>query len=97
MDYKIVIYKQSTKSKSVQLSRALNGYADYSNKGKYKYLRKGLLKKIPVWNPVKGVFILKEEDVGKVLELFERYNVTYYCWTVTLRHADACQVKRSDE
>ena len=95
MDYKIILYKQSSKSKSVQLSRALNGYADYSNRGKYKYIRKGLLKEIPFWNPIKGVFILKDEE--KFVELLERHGVTYHCWAVALQPMDACRVRCLDK
>ncbi len=97
MDHTIIIYKQSSKSKSVQFSRALNGYADYSNKGKYKYIRKGLLKNIPFWNPVKGVFILMEEDVEKYVELLDRYGMTYRCWAIALNPIDACRIKCLDE
>jgi len=47
MNGMIIIYKAKGKSSSSQLSRALNGYKDYSNKGKYLYHRKGLLNKLP--------------------------------------------------
>ena len=75
----IVLYKQSNRTKSVQLSQALHGYIDYSNGGKYKYRRKGVLDSMQYWNPIKGVYILKnKQDKDKLIEIFERYNAKYY-------------------
>jgi len=75
----IFLYKQSNRTKSVQLSQALHGYIDYSNGGKYKYRRKGVLNSIQHWNPIKGVYILKnKQDKDKLTELFERYNAKYW-------------------
>lgn len=62
----------------MQLSRALHGYTDYSNHGKYRYKREGLLNKIPYYKVFSGVFILKENDSDKFIELLKRYDVEYY-------------------
>ena len=93
MSYVIVIYQQSNKIKSAQLSRHLNGYKDYSNKGKYLYDRKGLLSKIPNWNPIKGVFILKEQDEVKFVDLLKKYQATYYSFPVELSAEEKSHVK----
>lgn len=75
----IIIYKQSNQTKSVQLSQALHGYMDYSNGGKYKYRRKGLLEKIQYWNPIKGVYIVEnKKDKDSLIDILKRYKTKYY-------------------
>ncbi len=93
MRYVIILYQQSNKIKSAQLSRHLNGYKDYSNKGKYFYDRKGLLSQIPNWNPIKGVFILKEQDEVRFVDLLTKYHATYYSFPIELSVADKSNVK----
>ncbi|KXB05374.1 hypothetical protein AKJ50_01095 [candidate division MSBL1 archaeon SCGC-AAA382A13] len=74
----IIVYKQPNQSKSVQLSRSLHGYTDKSNYGEYSYKRKGLLDKIPYQKLMNGVFILREKDADKLIELLEKYQAQYY-------------------
>lgn len=78
MSYVIIVYRQSNKSKSVQLSQALHGYRDHSNYGKYVYRRKGLLDRIPFQKVFNGVFIVKSEDAGDFIRLLEKYGAVYY-------------------
>ena len=84
----IIIYKAEGKKSSVQLSRALHGYKDYSNKGKYFYERKGLLKKIQHIKLIRGVFIVKREDAEKFISLLERYKIVYHVREVILTPQD---------
>lgn len=84
----IIIYKAEGKKSSVQLSRALHGYKDYSNKGKYFYERKGLLKKIQHIKLIRGVFIVKREDAEKFISLLERYKIIYNVREVILTPQD---------
>ncbi|KXB03182.1 hypothetical protein AKJ47_02715 [candidate division MSBL1 archaeon SCGC-AAA261G05] len=79
----IVVYKQPDRSKSVQLSRALHGYTDSSNYGKYSYEREGLLEKITYLKLMNGVFILKERDSDRLIKLLEKYQAEYYAGPVT--------------
>ncbi len=75
---KVIVYKQPNKSKSVQLSRALHGYMDRSNYGGYTYKREGLLDEIPHKKVSNGVFLVKNKDADKFIEVLEKYNVVYY-------------------
>lgn len=75
---KIVAYRVESTVKSVQLSRALHGYKDMSNKGKYIYTRKGLLDKIPHVQLQKGVLLLREKDTQPVIQLLQKYKAEYY-------------------
>jgi hypothetical protein len=85
----IIIYKAEGKSSSSQLSRALHGYKDYSNKGKYLYHRKGLLEKIPHIRVMRGVFIVKKEDAEKFVSLLKRYKIVYHIREVLLTPQDS--------
>lgn len=78
----IIVYKQPNKSKSVQLSRALHGYADYSNHGKYSYKRSGLLDQISYVKIFNGVFLVKKKDASKFIQLLEKYDVIYYAGNI---------------
>jgi len=93
MRFKIILYLQPNKIKSAQLSRHLNGYKDYSNKGKYIYARKGLLSQIRYWNPMKGVFILEEEDAEKFESMLEKYQATYYSIPILLGDEEIPQIR----
>ncbi|KXB01787.1 hypothetical protein AKJ43_03100 [candidate division MSBL1 archaeon SCGC-AAA261D19] len=74
----VTVYKPPDKSKSVQISRALNGYKDRSNYGKYSYERKGLLEKIPHRKFAKNVLLLREEDHKQLIQILEKYEAEYY-------------------
>ena len=78
MTVMIIIYKQPNKSKSVQLSRALHGYKDHSNHGKYAYKRPGLLDQITYEKIFNGVFLVEKKDAKKFIKILDKYNVTYY-------------------
>ncbi len=84
----IIIYRAEGKKSSVQLSRALHGYKDYSNKGKYFYKREGLLGKIPYIQLIRGVFIVRKEDAEEFISLLERYKILYYLREVILTPQD---------
>lgn len=84
----MIVYRAEEKKSSTQLSRALHGYKDYSNKGKYFYERKGLLKKIPCKQLMRGVFIVKKEDAEKFISLLERYKIIYHVREVILTPQD---------
>lgn len=85
---KIVAYRQPSSSKSRQLSRSLHGYVDKSNYGKYTYERDGLLDKIPFRKLIKGVFVVRERDLQKFVDLLEKYQAEYYVRNVELTAGD---------
>lgn len=93
----ILVYRQPDKSKSVQLSRALHGYTDYSNRGKYTYKRKGLLDKIPYHKVFNGVFILTEDNADAFIELLEKYDAEYYAGSIESTSADAEVLAETEE
>ena len=78
----MVAYRLVNRSKSVQLSRALHGYRDRSNNGRYSYPRQGLLDKIPNLQFLDGVVLVREEDVHLLVELLEKYRAEYLVSTL---------------
>ena len=78
MSVMVIIYKQPNKSKSVQLSRALHGYKDHSNHGKYAYKRSGLLDQITYEKIFNGVFLVEKKDAEKFIKVLDKYDVSYY-------------------
>lgn len=85
---KIIVYRQPSSSKSRQLSGALHGYTDYSNHGKYTYERNGLLDEIPYRKLIKGVFIVREKDAQKFVDLLQKYEAEYHVRNIELTAED---------
>ncbi|MEM5793017.1 MAG: hypothetical protein QXY45_01485, partial [Candidatus Aenigmatarchaeota archaeon] len=61
---------------------------DYSNNGKYKYHRKGLLDEIKHVKLCPGVIIILNEDFRKVAEFMKEYRIIYHVRTVELTGSD---------
>jgi len=83
---KIVAYRVDSVIKSVELSRALHGYRDRSNRGRYVYARKGLLDRVPHLQLQKGVLLLREKDAQPLIELLHRYEAEYYVARLETSH-----------
>lgn len=86
----LINYKSLKRSKSaaVMLCKKLYGYKDFSNKGKYRYTRKGLLDEISYVKLAKSVFILKEQDVESFISLLKKYKIDYEVREVKLTKDD---------
>ena len=59
------------------IKRAINGYNDYSNNGKYNYKRKGLLDEIPHTRISKGVILIDKRHKIKLLRPLKKYGASY--------------------
>jgi len=57
------------------IHRALYGYTDHSNKGKYTYKRKGALKGLKYTKISNSVLMINTEDVEQLIPLFKKYKV----------------------
>jgi hypothetical protein len=49
-----------------------------SHRGKYRYHRRGILDDIPYRKLIRGVIILKSEDLDTVLTFLDRYDAEVY-------------------
>jgi len=65
--------EKTSQTQRTALNRELNGYKDFSNKGKYTYQRKGILQKIPHIKPGKSVIITKKQYKNKILKTLKKY------------------------
>jgi len=57
-----------------RFKREFFGYDDKSNKGQYKYQRKGILTDIPHSRPIRSTVIVRPKDEQKVLKFLNRYD-----------------------
>ena len=75
-------------AKRTEFKRELFGYKDYSNRGKYRYKRKGLLDKIQHIKPIRSVIIIMKKDEKKLNELLDKYDAHYSTYLVELTKKD---------
>jgi hypothetical protein len=59
-----------------------------NHKGKYKHHRHGLMEDIPHIKLIRGVIIIRESDVEKVLNFLKGYNAEVYTRDITLTPED---------
>lgn len=80
--------EKTTQTQRTALNRELNGYTDHSNKGKYKYKRKGILQNIPYIKPGKSVIITKKQYKNKILKTLKKYKAktNYYNIQINNKH-----------
>jgi hypothetical protein len=64
------------------------GQDSTSWKGKYTYHRHGLLDDIPHRKLLRGVIILRNEDVPRVLEFLGKYTLTLHVREIKLTRED---------
>jgi len=62
-----------------------------SHGGKYRYHRRGILDDIPYRKLIRGVIILKLEDLDTVLTFLDRYDAEVYVRRIRLA-AEDCQI-----
>jgi hypothetical protein len=76
---KVSILKYNLKgvpvTKKTLIHRALYGYTDHSNKGGYKYERKGALESIKYTKIGNGVILLDTKHVGQLMSIFRKQKV----------------------
>jgi hypothetical protein len=91
MNGKIVIFHLPTKTYNTKLSKFCQkfyGQDTSSWGGKYRYHRHGLLDDIPHHKLLRGVIIIKNEDITRVLEFLKTYNADVHVRTVELSEED---------
>jgi len=59
------------------LQQRLHTHINYSQYGKYRYRRKGLLDEIPHSSLIRGVFIIRDEDYRRVCKVLKEYAVIH--------------------
>ena len=88
---KIIIFRLPPKTKNTKLSKFCQkfyGQDTSSGHGKYRYHRHGLLDDIPHFKLLRGVIIIKKEDVEKVQSFLQGYNAEVHVRTIELSEKD---------
>ncbi|MGC8622091.1 MAG: hypothetical protein ACP5U0_09275 [Caldisphaera sp.] len=70
------------------INRKFLGYVDKSQYGKYSYVREGLMTNIPHIHVSNSLFIVRQEDLNKIISFFEEYKVELFFRKVVLTESD---------
>lgn len=62
-------------TKKTLIHRALYGYTDHSNKGKYTYKRKGALNQIKFTKISNSVIMVDTSQINNLIPLFKKYKI----------------------
>ncbi len=73
----IITYNLADKSpvQKTSIIRALFGYEDKSNFGKYKYVREGLISKIPNALQIKSAIMVEKAYVPEVVKVLKKLKI----------------------
>ena len=87
----MVVFRLPPKSENVRVSRFCQqfyGQNTSSWKGKYRYHRHGLLDDIPYRKLIRGVIIIRSEDLGTILDFLETYDAEVHTREIKLTYED---------
>jgi hypothetical protein len=78
---KLITYTTPHPSKRRQLLRKLYGFIDYSKKGRYKYVRPGLLSKLEHVKVNKATIMTGEAQAGEIIALLTSLGIKHKVFT----------------
>ena len=85
------MFRLPPKKKNVEVSKFCQrfyGQETSSGNGKYRYRRHGLLDDIPHRKLLRGVIIIRTEDLGKILDFLEKYDAIVHSREIILLKDD---------
>jgi len=91
MDGVLVAFSVPTgksKTKSSAFAKAFYGQETSSHHGKYRYRRRGLLDDVPYNKLMRGVIVIQNENLARVLEFINQYSANYRIRVVELTEED---------
>lgn len=89
MQAKLVCYELKTKpAQRTALHKKLYGYKDFSNHGKYRYSRPGLVTKIKARRITDAVLLVAQEDAKKLTTLLKKFGAKIYTFVVVTKIKD---------
>jgi hypothetical protein len=83
-----VIYSKGDRTKSSKFSKKFYGQDTSSHSGKYRYRKKGFLDNVPHIKLIRGVIIVKKEDIDRVLSFLSHYDLKILIRNVELKKED---------
>jgi len=76
------------RTRASAFAKAFYGQETSSHHGKYRYRRRGLMDEIPYNKLIRGVIIVRTDDVGRVTEFLEQHSAEYHVRVVELTEVD---------
>ena len=92
------MFRLPPRKKNVEVSKFCQrfyGQDTSSGKGKYRYRRHGLLDDIPYRKLLRGVIIIRAEDLDKILDFLGEYDAMVYFREIKLIEEDEEILNRS--
>ena len=87
----IVVFRLPPRTNNTSLSKFCQKFYGQNTSswgGKYKYRRKGLLDEIPYHKLLRGVIIIRMEDLHRVVTFLEEYSAEIHVRTIELTPND---------
>ncbi len=85
------------RTRASAFAKAFYGQETSSHQGKYRYRRHGLLDEISYNKLIRGVIIIRIDDVRRVTEFLEQHSAEYHVRMVELTDRDREVMERSVE
>jgi len=88
---KLICYTMGPEATAVERNRVRKlfwGYTDFSNKGQYRYFRKGVLSEVPHIKLIRAVIIVRDDDCDNVVDFLKNQNAIIFVKTVILSSED---------
>jgi len=73
-------------SQKVELCRKLYGYKNYSNHGKYVYVRKGLIHKLGFKRLLDSVILANHRAYPEIMDTLKKYGTKVYSFNVSVKY-----------
>jgi hypothetical protein len=86
MESLIVAFRLPTETDTNTLNKFVRGLYGQDSKswsGRYEFHRKGIMEDIPFRKFIRGVIIIQDSDLEKVLSYLAMYKAEYYAGTIT--------------
>ena len=87
----------SDRTRSSAFAKRFYGQETSTQQGRYRYRRHGLLDDIPHIKLIRGVIIVRTEDVEQVTSFLKRYSATYHVRIVELTDEDCIALELPTE
>ena len=76
------------RTRASAFAKAFYGQETSSHHGKYRYRRHGFMDEISYNKLIRGVIIIRTDDVGRVTEFLEQHSAEYHVRVVELTERD---------
>jgi len=83
-----IVHSNGNRTKSSMFAKKFYGQETSSDKGRYRYRRKGFLDDIPHIKLIRGVVIVTKKDADKVIKFLKTFNTDIYTRNVELTPED---------